>query len=253
MYRLAPRARPRCCGPPAAASAAPAARPRPAGCCCALSPGALGPHGARAGRGLAAGLGHERQDHHLGDARRLPRARRAAGGPQPRRARTWPGAWPPRCSTPAASAGQLGLFEVDEAWLPSVAEQVEPRAAAALEPVPRPARPLRRARAARRPLGRAGRAPATAARASCSTPTTRWSPTSGASAQGVTYFGVEDDSQALPGMQHAADSKHCRNCGARLRLRGDLPRPHGPLPLPQLRPRAARRRRSPPRACSSTA
>jgi UDP-N-acetylmuramyl tripeptide synthase len=30
---------------------------------------------------------------------------------------------------------------------------------------------------------------------------------------GVTYFGVEDDSQALPGMQHAADSKHCRNCG----------------------------------------
>ena len=31
--------------------------------------------------------------------------------------------------------------------------------------------------------------------------------------RGVTYFGVEDDSQALPGMQHAADSKHCRNCG----------------------------------------
>jgi UDP-N-acetylmuramyl tripeptide synthase len=31
---------------------------------------------------------------------------------------------------------------------------------------------------------------------------------------GVTYFGVEDDSQALPGMQHAADSKHCRVCGA---------------------------------------
>jgi lipid II isoglutaminyl synthase (glutamine-hydrolysing) len=30
----------------------------------------------------------------------------------------------------------------------------------------------------------------------------------------VTYYGVEDDSQALPGMQHAADSKHCRNCGA---------------------------------------
>ena len=30
----------------------------------------------------------------------------------------------------------------------------------------------------------------------------------------VVYFGVEDDAQALPGMQHAADSKHCRNCGA---------------------------------------
>jgi UDP-N-acetylmuramyl tripeptide synthase len=31
---------------------------------------------------------------------------------------------------------------------------------------------------------------------------------------GVTYFGLEDDSQALPELQHAADSKHCRNCGA---------------------------------------
>ena len=31
--------------------------------------------------------------------------------------------------------------------------------------------------------------------------------------EGVTYFGLEDDSQALPGLQHAADSKHCRNCG----------------------------------------
>ena len=39
-------------------------------------------------------------------------------------------------------------------------------------------------------------------------------------------------------MQHAADSKHCRNCGTRLRVRGDLPRPPGPLPLPELRPRA---------------
>jgi UDP-N-acetylmuramyl tripeptide synthase len=32
--------------------------------------------------------------------------------------------------------------------------------------------------------------------------------------EGVTYFGLEDDSQALPELQHAADSKHCRNCGA---------------------------------------
>ena len=52
----------------------------------------------------------------------------------------------------------------------------------------------------------------------------------------------------LPGAarssQHAADSKHCRNCGARLRLRGRLPRPPRPLPLPELRARAARARRS---------
>ena len=30
---------------------------------------------------------------------------------------------------------------------------------------------------------------------------------------GVLYFGVEDDSLALPGMAHAADAKHCRRCG----------------------------------------
>jgi UDP-N-acetylmuramyl tripeptide synthase len=30
----------------------------------------------------------------------------------------------------------------------------------------------------------------------------------------VTYFGVEDDAMALAEMQHAADAKHCRRCGA---------------------------------------
>ncbi len=30
---------------------------------------------------------------------------------------------------------------------------------------------------------------------------------------GVTYFGVEDPSQALPELQHAHDAKHCRRCG----------------------------------------
>jgi UDP-N-acetylmuramyl tripeptide synthase len=30
----------------------------------------------------------------------------------------------------------------------------------------------------------------------------------------VTYFGVEDESVAMPEMQHASDSKHCRRCGA---------------------------------------
>ena len=31
---------------------------------------------------------------------------------------------------------------------------------------------------------------------------------------GALYFGVQDDSLALPGMAHAADAKHCRRCGA---------------------------------------
>ena len=34
---------------------------------------------------------------------------------------------------------------------------------------------------------------------------------------GVTYFGLEDDGQRLPELQHAADSKRCRNCGASYR------------------------------------
>ena len=47
---------------------------------------------------------------------------------------------------------------------------------------------------------------------SCSTRTTRWSPTSAASASRA-YFGVEDDALAHAELQHAADSKHCRRCG----------------------------------------
>jgi UDP-N-acetylmuramyl tripeptide synthase len=31
---------------------------------------------------------------------------------------------------------------------------------------------------------------------------------------GVTYFGIEDPSQALDALQHAHDAKHCRRCGA---------------------------------------
>jgi UDP-N-acetylmuramyl tripeptide synthase len=30
----------------------------------------------------------------------------------------------------------------------------------------------------------------------------------------VTYFGIDDASQALPSLQHAHDAKHCRRCGA---------------------------------------
>ena len=36
----------------------------------------------------------------------------------------------------------------------------------------------------------------------------------GREAPDALYYGVEDDSLALPGMAHAADAKHCRRCGA---------------------------------------
>jgi len=109
--------------------------------------------------------------------------------------------------------GQLGLFEVDEAWLPSVAHEVRPRA-------------YLLANLFRDQLDRYGELELLAE---------RWSELVaeesargarlilnaddplvadlGREREGVVYFGVEDDSQALPGLQHAADSKHCRNCG----------------------------------------
>jgi UDP-N-acetylmuramyl tripeptide synthase len=108
--------------------------------------------------------------------------------------------------------GQLGLFEVDEAWLAGVARAVEPRL-------------VLLANLFRDQLDRYGELDLLA---------DRWAETVdelngrarfvlnaddplvadlGRGRERVTYFGVADDSQALPGMQHASDSKHCRNCG----------------------------------------
>ena len=144
--------------------------------------------------------------------------------------------WPPRSSAPGApvvhnragsnmtwgvatalldagrAPGQIGLFEVDEAWLPDRGARSPPAPAAAGQPLPRPARPLRRARVAGRPLGRA-RGGADAPPALVLNADDPLVADLGRDRDGVTYFGVEDDSQALPELQHAADSKHCRNCG----------------------------------------
>ena len=108
--------------------------------------------------------------------------------------------------------GQLGLFEVDEAWLGSVARDVEPRL-------------VLLANLFRDQLDRYGELELLA---------DRWAQTVseldghagfvlnaddplvadlGRGREQVTYFGLADDSQTLPAMQHAADSKHCRNCG----------------------------------------
>ena len=86
------------------------------------------------------------------------------------------------------------------------------------EPLPRPARPLRRARAPRRRVGRDGRRarrpqPARPQRGRPARRRPRPRPRA-PPRDGVTYFGIEDPSQALPGLQHAHDAKHCRRCGA---------------------------------------
>ncbi|MEA2493321.1 MAG: hypothetical protein QOJ29_1232 [Thermoleophilaceae bacterium] len=109
-------------------------------------------------------------------------------------------------------ADELGLFEVDEAWLPTVADAVEPRL-------------VLLSNLFRDQLDRYGelellaeRWAETVARHAAHT---RYALNAddplvadlGRISDNAVYFGLADDSQALPELQHAADSKHCRNCG----------------------------------------
>jgi lipid II isoglutaminyl synthase (glutamine-hydrolysing) len=108
--------------------------------------------------------------------------------------------------------GELGLFEVDELWLPRMVEELRPRA-------------VLLGNLFRDQLDRYGE---------LETIAERWAEVVaglpadaqlvlnaddplvadlGRERANVTFFGVEDDTMALPRMQHAADSKHCRRCG----------------------------------------
>jgi UDP-N-acetylmuramyl tripeptide synthase len=113
--------------------------------------------------------------------------------------------------------GSEGLFEVDEAWLPKVAAQLDPAL-------------IVLGNLFRDQLDRYGEIEVLA---------DEWARTVAERAgrtrfvlnaddpliadlgrdredrrrEGVTYFGIEDASQALPELQHAFDAKHCRRCG----------------------------------------
>ena len=110
------------------------------------------------------------------------------------------------------SPDELGLFEVDEAWLERMADELDPRM-------------LVLSNLFRDQLDRYGE---------LETLADRWAEVTaardgrsdlvlcaddplvadlGRDRSRVTYFGVDDDSLALPELQHAADSKHCRRCG----------------------------------------
>jgi UDP-N-acetylmuramyl tripeptide synthase len=111
--------------------------------------------------------------------------------------------------------GELGLFEIDEFWLDRIASELQPRA-------------ILLGNLFRDQLDRYGE---------LDTIADRWASVVGGlgpssrlvlnaddpliadvgrlrEAAGVTYFGVEDETVAMPEMQHASDSKHCRRCGA---------------------------------------
>jgi lipid II isoglutaminyl synthase (glutamine-hydrolysing) len=113
--------------------------------------------------------------------------------------------------------GEEGLFEVDEAWLPQVAGQLDPGLVVL-------------GNLFRDQLDRYGETEALA---------DEWARTvaeragrsrfvlnaddplvadlgrdgEGGRREGVVYFGVEDAAQALPELQHAFDARHCRRCG----------------------------------------
>ncbi|MGA8217067.1 MAG: MurT ligase domain-containing protein [Solirubrobacterales bacterium] len=115
-------------------------------------------------------------------------------------------------------SGDEGLFELDEAWLPRVAPSLRPRL-------------LVLGNLFRDQLDRYGELErladewaelVAAMEGSCEFALNADDPLIADLGRdrelrrrpGVTYFGIEDASQALPELQHAHDAKHCRRCGA---------------------------------------
>ncbi|HXV04961.1 MAG TPA: MurT ligase domain-containing protein [Solirubrobacterales bacterium] len=114
--------------------------------------------------------------------------------------------------------GEEGLFEVDEAWLPRVADQLDPKL-------------IVLGNLFRDQLDRYGEIETLAdewaatvaerAKRGCRFALNADDPliadlgrdAEGRRRDGVLYFGVDDAAQALPELQHAFDAKHCRRCG----------------------------------------
>jgi UDP-N-acetylmuramyl tripeptide synthase len=113
--------------------------------------------------------------------------------------------------------GSEGLFEVDEAWLPQVVADLDPSLVVL-------------SNLFRDQLDRYGEtealADAWAKTVDSRVGRTRFALNAddpliadlgrdekGSLREGIVYFGVDDDAQALPELQHAFDAKHCRRCG----------------------------------------
>jgi lipid II isoglutaminyl synthase (glutamine-hydrolysing) len=106
-------------------------------------------------------------------------------------------------------AGDLGLFEVDEFWLGPVVDELEPRA-------------MLLGNLFRDQLDRYGELDTIADRWAAVVARTPARLVLNADDplvadlgrdRGALYWGVEDETLALPELQHASDSKHCRRCG----------------------------------------
>ncbi|HMD57659.1 MAG TPA: MurT ligase domain-containing protein [Solirubrobacteraceae bacterium] len=125
-------------------------------------------------------------------------------------------------------AGELGLFEVDELWLSSLAAELDPRVIVVgnlfrdqldrygeLEAI---ADSWQAALARVRPRGRAHVGAHSRAQlvlnADDPLVADLGRPDTDGGLPPTLYFGVEDRALALGGLAHAADAKHCRRCGA---------------------------------------
>ncbi len=108
--------------------------------------------------------------------------------------------------------GELGLFEVDEFWLDRLGPQLHPRA-------------MLLGNLFRDQLDRYGELETIADRWAALVQSLTGAQLAlnaddpliadlGRDRPDVRYFGIEDPSVAVSEMQHASDSKHCRNCGA---------------------------------------
>ena len=117
----------------------------------------------------------------------------------------------PALADASRDPGDMGLFEVDEFWLGAVAAELEPRA-------------VLLGNLFRDQLDRygeleiiadrwaeivAGLPDATALVLNADDPLVA----DLGRRRDAVYFGVDDDALALPELQHASDSKHCRRCG----------------------------------------
>jgi lipid II isoglutaminyl synthase (glutamine-hydrolysing) len=113
--------------------------------------------------------------------------------------------------------GSEGLFEVDEAWLPKVAAQLDPTLIVLgnlfRDQLDRYGEiEILADEWAKTVAGRVGR---TRFVLNADDPLIAdlGRDTEERRREGVAYFGIEDHSQALPELQHAFDAKHCRRCG----------------------------------------
>ena len=114
--------------------------------------------------------------------------------------------------------GEEGLFEVDEAWLPRVSEQLEPILIVLgnlfRDQLDRYGEMEALADEwARTVAAREGRTGFVLNADDPLIADLGRDPEGGERRRSVLYFGIEDSSQALPELQHAFDAKHCRGCG----------------------------------------